>query len=76
MKPVSADGVKGCLIRSFDGTYYFRVYDAEHNFVDYDLHHSDLSVTITDPDAFFYRGDGINRLDHSPATLGHDDRTS
>jgi len=32
--------------------------------------HSDLSITITDPDAYFYRGDGIDRLDHSPATLG------
>jgi hypothetical protein len=29
-----------------------------------------LSITITDPDAYFYRGDGIDRLDHSPATLG------
>jgi len=73
MKPVSADGVKGCLIRSFDGTYYFRVYDADHNFVDYDIRHSDLCVTINDPDAFFYQG---SMLDHAPATLGIDDTTS
>ena len=70
MKPISADGVKGVLIRTIDGTYKFRVYDADHNFDDYDLTHSDLSVTITDPDAFFYRGDNRDRLDHSPATLG------
>ena len=70
MKPISADGVKGVLIRTIDGTYCFRVYDADHNFDDYDLTHSDLSVTITDPDAFFYRGDNRDRLDHSPATLG------
>jgi hypothetical protein len=50
----SADGVEGCLIRGHDGTYYFRVYDADHNFRDYDVMHSDLSITITDPDAFFY----------------------
>ena len=62
-----ANGVEGCLIR---GHYYFRVYDANHDFVDYDLMHSDLSITITDSDAYFYRGDGIDRLDHSPATLG------
>jgi hypothetical protein len=66
----SADGIKGCLIRGHDGTYYFRVYDADHNFRDYDLMHSDLSITITDPDAFFYEDKLGHRLDHSPATLG------
>jgi hypothetical protein len=50
--------------------YQFRVYDSEHNFVDYDLMHSDLTVTINDEDAFFYRSDNIDRLDHSPETLG------
>ena len=71
MKPKSANGVDGILIQMWGGGYVFRVYDDDHNFVDYDLHHSDLSVTITDTDAFFYRGDNINRLDHSPETLGH-----
>ena len=67
-----ADGVEGCLIRGHDGQYYFRVYDANHDFVDYDLMHSDLSITITDADAYFYRGDSGDRLDHAPATLGED----
>jgi hypothetical protein len=31
------------------------------------LHHSDLSVTITDEDAYFYNN---SVLDHSPSTLG------
>jgi len=66
----SANGIQGCLIRGHDGTYYFRVYDADHNFQDYDLMHSDLSVTITDPDAFFYEDKSGDRLDHAPATLG------
>jgi hypothetical protein len=66
----SATGVEGCLIRGVDGEYYFRVYDAEHNFVDYDVMHSDLSITITDPDAFFYNDKFTARLDHAPATLG------
>ena len=68
MKP--AKGVRGCIIDSFDGNYYFRVYNGT-DFVDYDLAHSDLCVTITDEDAFFYRGDNIDRLDHAPATLGY-----
>ena len=67
MKPMSADGVEGVLIQVGAGVYKFRVYDSEHNFVDYDLHHSDLCVTITDEDAYFY-GDSV--LDHSPSTLG------
>jgi hypothetical protein len=62
--------VEGHLIRSFDGNYYIRVYNGT-DFVDYDLAHSDLCVTITDEDAFFYRGDNIDRLDHAPATLGY-----
>ncbi len=66
----SATGVEGCLIRGIDGEYYFRVYDADHNFQDYDLMHSDLSITVTDPDAFFYNDEFTARLDHAPATLG------
>jgi hypothetical protein len=70
MTATKATGVEGCLIRGVDGKYYFRVYDADHNFVDYDLAHSDLSITITDSDAYFYRENGRDILDHSPETLG------
>jgi hypothetical protein len=70
MKSTSADGVEGHLLRSFEGKYFFRVYNGT-DFVDYDLTHSDLCVTITDPDAFFYHGNNMDRLDHSPQTLGH-----
>ena len=66
----SANGLKGQLIRSFDGTYYFRVYDKDHNFEDYALTHSDLTIVIDDPDAFLYDDEFSTRLDHSPATLG------
>ena len=67
MKPKSANGVTGHLIYTLNGKYMFRVYDAEHNFVDYDLQHSDLCVTIIDEDAYFYLN---SILDHAPATLG------
>ena len=70
MTATKAIGVEGCLIRGINGEYYFRVYDADHNFVDYDLMHSDLSITITDADAYFYREPGRDVLDHAPATLG------
>ena len=71
----SADGVRGHLLNLIDGTVVFRVYDAEHNFVDYDLHHSDLCVTIDDADAYFYRRDEQDILDHAPITLGIEDGT-
>jgi len=71
MKSVSANGVEGFLMRSVGGEYFFRVYK-DDGFVDYYLTHSDLCVTITDTDAFFYQDDDGNWLDHSPATLGHE----
>lgn len=67
MKPTSANGVEGHLIYTQNG-YMFRVYDAEHNFVDYNLQHSDLCVKICDEDAYFYLN---SVLDHAPVTLGH-----
>jgi hypothetical protein len=48
----------------------FRVYDAVHNFVDYNIHHSDLTVVIDDEDAYFYRDEYSDVLDHAPETLG------
>ena len=70
----SANGVEGHLIYSaLLDTYMFRVYNADGDFVDYDIAHSDLCVTINDPDAYFYcRGDR-DVLDHAPATLGIED---
>jgi len=75
MKTKSANGVRGHLLNLIDGTVVFRVYDSEHNFIDYDLHHSDLCVTIDDMDAYFYHQDGKDILDHAPMTLGLTDDT-
>lgn len=59
------------LLRSFDGTYFFRVYHGEGQFVDYELCHSDLAVTISeDALASFYKVGDTNILDHSPEVLG------
>jgi hypothetical protein len=70
MTAKSADGVSGHLLYLADGTYCFRVYDKDHNFVDYDIQHCDLCVTINDKDAFFYDDEFSSVLDHSPETLG------
>ena len=69
----SANGVSGHLIHIYGGQYAFRVYNkADGTFIDYDLMHSDLHITINDEDAFFYHYeiDGANQLDHAPSTLG------
>lgn len=67
-----ANGASGVLCRSaVDGSYFFRVYDADHNFIDYLLIHDDLSVTISkDALASFYRSGDEPFLDHSPEVLG------
>ena len=67
---VPATGVNGILLRVDYDTFVFRVYAADHTWVDYDLRHSDLCVTLTDPDAFFYYEAGKHYLDHAPETLG------
>ena len=67
---LQAEGVEGQLIYTGAGVYVFRVYTDNYEFTDYDLLHSDLSVTITDRDATFYSDDQGNRLDHNPETLG------
>ena len=69
-KPKSAKGLRGHIIYSFDGKYYFRVYDKDYNFTDYQLQHCDLTVIIDDDDAFLYDEEFSTRLDHSPTTLG------
>jgi hypothetical protein len=70
MKIKSANGTRGHLIKSFDGTYYFRIYNSDYSFEDYALAHSDLTVVIDDEDASFYDGEFSARLDHAPQTLG------
>jgi hypothetical protein len=71
--PSPAKGVQGQLIRLFDNRYVFRVYDDNsYKFTDYDLLHSDLTITINDDDAYFYVDAELNKyLDHAPQTLGH-----
>jgi len=66
----SASGQNGVLIRSL-GTFFFRVYHADHTFTDYEIRHDDLSVTI-DPDslAAFYSDGQHHVLDHAPEVLG------
>ena len=71
MKIESADGQEGILIWCGGDRYVFRVYKkAPHEFVDYDICHTDMRVVIQDLDAYFYTDGTDTRVDHAPATLG------
>ncbi len=66
----SAEEVKGILIRS-GSNYFFRVYQNDGEFTDYDVSHDELSITIdTDAMASFYTDGESFVLDHSPSVLG------
>lgn len=64
-----AQGVRGFLIRSFDQQIFFRVYDQDHNFVDYEITNYDCEVEIVDPDAAFIRGDAGDFLDYTTQSM-------
>jgi hypothetical protein len=78
VKVTSARGAKGCILHSGIGTpdarVFFRVYDKDlpNGFIDYDLMHSDIFVTLdADCEAAFYTDDeGNAKLDHEPDVLG------
>lgn len=62
-----AKGTKGFIIRTLDDRgYVFRVYDKDHNFIDYDILHYDMEVEILDDDATFYEYDIGAVIDHAP----------
>ena len=64
-KEKNAKGTKGMIITTCTDSY-FRVYEEDGRFTDYDLLHPDLSVIIDDDDAVFRDG----CLDVSNKTLG------
>jgi len=66
-----AQGVRGFLIRSaLNDQILFRVYDQDHNFVDYEITNYDCEVEIVDPDAALIRNDAGDFLDYSAESMG------
>jgi hypothetical protein len=66
-----AIGQRGFLIRSngIDDTIWFRVYDHNHDFVDYEITNHDCEVVIIDPDAAFIRTDAGDFLDYTTESM-------
>ncbi len=63
-----AIGVRGFLIRTGD-TILFRVYDHEHNFVDYEITNYDCEIVIIDPDAALIRHEAGDFLDYTEQSM-------
>lgn len=61
----AAQGQRGMLIDSFDGRRYFRQYDENHDFVDYELTHFDLEIEILDSSAALIRTESGDYVDYS-----------
>jgi hypothetical protein len=52
-----------------EDTVYFRVYDQDHNCVDYEITNYDCEVVIIDPDAAFIRNKAGNFLDYTTESM-------
>lgn len=64
-----AQGQRGFLIRGADGQIWFRQYDLEGDFVDYDITHYDCEIEIIDDSAALIRNNRGDYLDYTPQAL-------
>ena len=65
-----AQGQRGLLIRGMDGQIWFRQYDSNHDFVDYDITHYDCEIEIVDSSAELIRNEHGDFLDYTQESLG------
>ena len=65
-----AQGQRGMLIRGMDGQIWFRQYDANHDFVDYDITHYDCEIEILDSSAELIRNQHGDFLDYTRESMG------
>ncbi len=63
-----AIGTRGMLIQTMDQVV-FRVYDNEHNFVDYEITNHDCEIVIIDPDAALIRTEAGDFLDYTAESM-------
>lgn len=69
----AAVGTRGFIMRSVDGSHFFRVYDGNGDFVDYDIMHYDMEVQILEDSAVFVNTGANNYIDYSAKVLGYTD---
>ena len=66
----SALGQRGMLIRGMDGQIWFRQYDENHDFVDYDILHYDCEIEIVDNSAELVQNEHGDFLDYTKESMG------
>jgi len=66
---IKAIGQRGFLIRGIGDQIWFRVYDATHDFVDYEISNHDCEVVIIDPDAALIRTEAGDFLDYTSESM-------
>lgn len=64
-----AIGQRGVLIRTFDDKVLFRVYDAAHDFQDYDITHHDCEIVIIDASAALITTANGSFLDYTAESM-------
>ena len=64
-----AQGQRGLLIRGMDGQIWFRQYDANHDFVDYDILHYDCEIEIVDSSAELVQNERGDFLDYTKESM-------
>lgn len=70
----AAIGTKGFIMRSTNpGEHFFRVYDNDGGFIDYDIMHYDMEVQILEDSAVLVKTSDSNYIDYSAKVLGYVD---
>ncbi len=64
-----AIGARGFLIRGIEDQVWFRVYDKNHDFVDYEITNHDCEVVIIDKDAALIRSEAGDFLDYTTESM-------
>ena len=62
-------GQRGMLIRGMDGQIWFRQYDSNHDFVDYDILHYDCEIEIVDSSAELVQNEHGDFLDYTKESM-------
>ena len=62
-------GQRGMLIRGMDGQIWFRQYDSNHDFVDYDILHYDCEIEIVDTSAELVQNEHGDFLDYTKESM-------
>jgi hypothetical protein len=66
---IPAKGQRGILISGFGGGVYFRQYNADHSFVDYEVTNYDVEIEILDEHAALFRTERGDFLDYTSESM-------